>query len=77
MAYAPSPRHLRSLLSAGGVVLRAVVCDVVLVVSCVVLFLLRVCVCDLFLLLQKLPNTRTPTTILIYESTLGLPTKPV
>jgi len=35
-----------------GVVLRVVVCGVVLVVCCVVLFLSCVCVCDLFLFLQ-------------------------
>jgi len=36
-----------------GVVLRVVVCGVVLVVSCVVLFLLCFCVCDLFVFLQN------------------------
>jgi len=47
--YAPSPRHLRSLLSAEGVLLRLVVGGVVLVVSCVVVvvvvFLSCVVVC--------------------------------
>jgi len=48
------PRHLRFLLSAGGgVVLRVVVCGVLLVVTCVVLFVLCVCVCDLFLFLPE------------------------
>jgi len=37
-------------VGGGGVVLRVVVCGIVLVVSCGVLFLLCVCVCDLFLL---------------------------
>jgi len=32
---------------------RVVVCGVVLVVSCVVLFMLCVCVCDLFLFYMK------------------------
>ena len=43
------------VVKCGGVVLRVVVCGVVLVVLCVVLFVayLRVCVCDLFLFLQK------------------------
>jgi len=36
-------------------VLRAVICGVVLVVSCVVLFLLCVCVCDLFLFFHPRP----------------------
>jgi len=50
--------------------------------------LLCVCVCDRFLfdrvnlvaavhLSQEIHNTRTPTTNLTYESTLGLPTKHV
>jgi len=50
--YAPSPRHLRSLLNEGGWGGRAVVCGVVLALSCVLLFLLCVYVCDLFLFLQ-------------------------
>ena len=37
----------------GGVVLRVVVCGVVLVLSCVVLFLLGVCMCDLSILSQQ------------------------
>jgi len=36
------------VVKCGGVVLRVVVCGVVLVLSCVVLFLLCVCVCDCF-----------------------------
>jgi len=40
------------VVKCGGVVLRVVVCGVVLVVSCVVSFLLCVCVCDLFLFLR-------------------------
>jgi len=39
-------------VKCGVVVLRVVVCGVVLVVSCGVLFLLRVCVCDPFLFLH-------------------------
>ena len=66
--YAPLPRYFRSLLSAGGVVIRVVVCCVVRVVSCVVLlwccscrvvcllFLLCVCVCDLCLFSQVAPH---------------------
>ena len=49
--YAPSPRHLRSWLSPGGGGC-VVLCGGVIVVSCVVLFVLCVCVCDLFLFLQ-------------------------
>ena len=42
------------VVKCGGVgVLRMFVCGVVLVVSCVVLFVLCVCVCDLFLFLQE------------------------
>jgi len=53
----PWPTHHRRATFARcwmpeGVVLRVVVCDVVLVVSCVVLFLSCCCVCDLFLLLH-------------------------
>ena len=44
------------VLKCGGVILRVVVCGFVLVVSCVVLFLLCVCVCDLFCFLH-LPFT--------------------
>ena len=47
--YAPSPRHLRSLLSKGGWFF---------VWSFVVLFLSCVCVCDLFILLQALSRPR-------------------
>ena len=41
------------VVKSGGVVLRVVVCGVVLVVSRVVLFLLCVCVYDLFLFLKN------------------------
>jgi len=37
-------------VNCGVVVLRVVICGVVLVVSCVVMFVLCACVCDLFLL---------------------------
>jgi len=37
------------VVKCGGAVLRVVVDGVVIVVSCVVLFVLCVCVCDLFL----------------------------
>jgi len=43
----------QSFVKRGGVVLRAVVCGVVLVVSCIVLFLLCVYVCDLGLTPMK------------------------
>ena len=38
------------VVKCGGVVLHLVVCGVVFDVSCVVLFLICVCVCDLFLI---------------------------
>ena len=46
-----------SIVVKCGVVLRVVVCGVVLVVSCVVLFLLCVCVCDLFFFLHPYIHT--------------------
>jgi len=60
-------------------IIHTIVCVCVCLVVSVCGFVVVVCVrvCDLCRLSQEIHDTRTPTTNLAYESTLGLPTKHV